>query len=150
MHQIKYQGKKQLARYMGSVCAPYLDKAVIDACSVVVPVPLHWLRRQKRGYNQAEWFARGLFTEASSPKVHTGILRRLRRTKTQTKLDKSARRGNVAGAFGMTPQGAEIIKGKTIVLVDDVITTGATTVAAAATLLAGGCSGVTVVSFARD
>lgn len=150
MHQIKYQGRKQLARYVGRLCAPFLESAAIDSCSVVVPVPLHWLRRQRRGYNQAEWFARGLFEKTPPSQVHTGILRRLRPTNTQTKLDKSERRSNMAGAFGLTSKGAEVIKGIPVVLVDDVVTTGATTAAAASALLGGGCGRVTVVSFARD
>ncbi|MBN1575541.1 MAG: ComF family protein [Chitinispirillaceae bacterium] len=150
MHHVKYQGKRHLARYMGQVCAPYLDKSITDGVDIVLPVPLHWLRRQQRGYNQAEWFARGLFEDVARPKVHCGILRRVRRTKTQTKLDKSDRRRNVAGAFALTVKGAAAVKGKSLLLVDDVITTGATTAAAAAVLLAGGSGSVTVVSFARD
>ncbi|MBN1309001.1 MAG: ComF family protein [Chitinispirillaceae bacterium] len=150
MHHVKYQGKRRLARDMGRLCAPYLDGNVVGACDFAVPVPLHWLRLRRRGYNQAEWFARGLVGDAARPQVHCGILRRMRRTKTQTRLDKSERRRNVAGAFLLTPEGAEVVKGKRVVLVDDVITTGATVAAAAAALLAGGCSGVTVVSFARD
>ncbi len=150
MQHIKYQGKRRLARHMGRVCAPHLDKSIQETCALAIPIPLHWLRRRQRGYNQAEWFARGLFAQGGRPHVDCGILRRVRRTKTQTKLDKSDRRSNVAGAFALTSAGRAKVAGRAVVLIDDVITTGATTAAAASVLLAGGCSSVTVVSFARD
>jgi ComF family protein len=150
MHHVKYRGVRRLARYLGQVCAPYLDKDIIATHDFAVPVPLHWLRRQRRGYNQAEAFARGLFEDGAGPKVHSGLLRRVRRTQTQTKLDKSDRRMNVAGAFALTPAAMAVVKGKAVLLVDDVITTGATAAAAAKALLDGGCGGVTVVSLARD
>jgi ComF family protein len=150
MHQIKYQGKKSLACYMGTICAPFFRQFDTLAYDVVIPIPLHWMRMHKRGYNQAEWFARGLFGDYNRPCIDCSILRRSHRTRTQTLLDRSDRRRNVADAFELTKGGAAAIRGKKVLLVDDVITTGATTAAAATTLLATGCAMVTVVSFARD
>ena len=151
MHQIKYKGKVKFAFYLGTLCREYYrqPQSAEPEC-MVLPIPLHWLRKQKRGYNQAEWFARGLFCNSSSHVIATDVLKRVRNTRTQTKLDRSQRRRNLTGAFRLTPRGTSRIAGKTVVLVDDVITTGATTAAAATVLLEGGCAGVSVVSFARD
>lgn len=150
MHHVKYQGKKHLARYLGALCASELVKAVPAGFDCAIPIPLHWVRRKKRGYNQAEWFARGLFGPDSGTVVDCTVLRRIRGTKTQTQLDKSERLGNIAGAFALAPGGAALIAGKRVALVDDVVTTGATTASAAQALLAGGCAQVTVISLARD
>jgi ComF family protein len=150
MRHIKYRGKRNLARYMGSLCATHIDKSIIGGIDIVIPVPLHRLRLRKRGYNQAEWFARGLFADTAPGKIAANLLRRTRPTKTQTALDKSYRRGNVAGAFSLAARAAETLHGQRVLLVDDVITTGATVTAAAATLLSGGCADVTVLSLARD
>lgn len=149
MHQIKYQGKRGLAEYVGRLCGSHADMAEY-ANSIVVPIPLHWQRLWKRGYNQAEWFARGLFAGVPGITLTTGILKRVKSTRTQTKLDRSERRSNLSGAFRIAATGAATINGKRVILVDDVITTGATTAAATAVLLENGCRDVQVMSFARD
>ncbi len=149
LHQIKYCGKRKLAEYIGCLCAPFLEQSLISSGSIVIPVPLHRMRLMRRGYNQAEWFARGLFADTSL-RIDSGILRRVRTTRTQTMLDRSTRLRNVSGAFGLTPKGMEVVKGRPVILVDDVVTTGSTTAAATLSLLAGGCGAVTVISFARD
>ncbi len=148
MQHIKYQGKRNLAEYIGRLCGSHLTADEYTG-TVVVPIPLHRQRRRKRGYNQAEWFARGLFADSSAT-VSTTILQRVRSTGTQTKLDRSQRQRNLAGAFSLTREGPAMITGRKVLLVDDVITTGATTMAAATVLLKGGCSEVEVLSFARD
>jgi len=122
----------------------------LRSADYIVPVPLHWLRKYKRGYNQAEWFARGIIGDRNKPVLITSGLYRKRKTRTQVKLDKAERQKNVQGAFGITNSLKQIIKGKDILLVDDVITTGATTAACAETLLEGGCKKVRVLSLARD
>lgn len=149
MQQIKYQGKCNLAEYIGRLCGSHLEADEYTG-AVAVPIPLHRRRRRKRGYNQAEWFARGLFADASACAVTTTVLQRVRSTGTQTKLDRSQRQRNLAGAFSLTREGPAMIAGRKVLLVDDVITTGATTMAAATILLEGGCSDVEVISFARD
>jgi ComF family protein len=150
MHQIKYQGKRGLAFYLGQLCSSFTGQTDVAGASIAVPIPLHRQRRRKRGFNQAEWFARGLFTGQEGITIATDVLKRVRNTKTQTKLDRSQRQINLTGAFTLSPAGAAVVAGKPVVLVDDVITTGATTAAAASVLLAGKAAGVTVVSFARD
>jgi len=151
MHQIKYQGKRHLAYYMGQLCALHGTSSFLNECDMVVPIPLHWLRKQKRGYNQAEWFARGLLSGSNRQSLLAGnVVYRARRTATQTKLDRANRRKNIADAFKLTSHGRSAVKGKSIILVDDVVTTGATTASAASVLLNEGCKKVTVVSFTRD
>jgi ComF family protein len=150
MQHIKYHGKRDLAWYMGTLCASHLDIAMVTGCDIVIPIPLHWIRRKKRGYNQAEWFARGLCANCAPHKIRTDLLARTRSTRTQTNLDKPDRNGNVAGAFALNPHAADILSERHVLLIDDVITTGATTSAATKTLLSGGCSNVTVLSLARD
>lgn len=151
LHHIKYRGKRNLAFYLGQICSTFnLPTGGSDDYDLVVPIPLHWLRKQHRGFNQAEWFARGLFTENTRSVIDTGILRRTRGTGTQTKLDKTARQKNITGAFNVTAPGKAAINGKSILLVDDVVTTGATTAEATSVLLKNGCAKVTVIAFARD
>jgi predicted amidophosphoribosyltransferase len=105
-------------------------------------VPLHPRRRRRRGYDQARELARVVARELELPPV--GGLRRVRSTPAQARLDAALRRANVAGAFA-----AERVAG-TVLLVDDVTTTGATLDAAARALLAGGAAQVFALAVARE
>ncbi|MCI1640111.1 MAG: hypothetical protein LKI42_02410 [Bacteroidales bacterium] len=92
----------------------------------IIPVPLHWTRRWKRGYNQAEIIAAGI-AEKMDTKMDTDILFRTRLTKTQTRLKIEEKERNVSGAFGVNLRKAsKLSSAKHILLVDDVFTTGAT------------------------
>ena len=95
---------------------------------MVIPVPLHWTRKWKRGYNQAEVIARGIAESLGVP-VRTDLLKRCRRTSTQTKMGVDAKRMNVAGAFAATPELTILMEEggiRHLLLVDDVFTTGST------------------------
>jgi ComF family protein len=108
--------------------------------AVVVPVPLHWWRRWRRGFNQSECLAR-----AVASRLHLRCRRWLRRTRAtpmQTALAPSGRRDNVRGAFRATR--AADVRGKTVLLIDDVLTTGSTAHEAARALRAAGASRVVV------
>ena len=122
-HQIKYQGNISAGRYFGRMLGRELGMAewVADV-DMIIPVPLHWKRRWSRGYNQAEIIAQGVSAELGIP-MRTDILKRIRMTQTQTKLEVSEKAENVAGAFAvLTP-----VSGlKHILLIDDVFTTGST------------------------
>ena len=122
--QLKYRRDfacgKHFARMLGQRLAASPLYADVDA---VVPVPLHWTRKWKRGYNQAEIIAREV-AAALGTSCSTGILRRRRRTGTQTLLSGEQKAKNVAGAFRAGYAGPL----RHILLVDDVFTTGATTV----------------------
>jgi ComF family protein len=116
-------------------------REILDGADAAVPVPLHPLRRLFRGFNQAADLAQGL----EIPIVHA--LRRTRNTGSQADLPAARRHANVRGAFRLA-RGANI-RGRCIVLVDDVSTTGATLEACARTLVDGGARDVRALIVAR-
>lgn len=129
-----------------------LQRVTLDSCAanfgasdLLVPMPLHRRRLGQRGYNQALELARPL-ARAWGLRLDTQALHRTRATAAQTDLDAAARRRNVRGAFAALP---ECIRGRRILLLDDVITTGATVREATATLLAAGAVEVRVLAAAR-
>lgn len=111
----------------------------------VVPVPLHRTRLYERGYNQSTMLARGVAAVLEQP-VLENALRRTRPTRSQTRLTQTARWRNVEGAF--TVPDPELVRGRRLVLVDDVLTTGATAVAAAHALKAAGAGALTLATLA--
>lgn len=123
--------------------APALEAVGIDT---VVPVPLHWWRRLERGYNQSEALAEALAARLRRP-CHADWLRRIRHTPSQTQSTGGARKENLKGAFrARLPVAAH---GQTILLVDDVLTTGSTANEAARALRAAGAGRVVVAVLAR-
>lgn len=121
-YQIKYHGNISAGRYFGHMLGVQLRKAQWSSdIDVVIPVPLHWRRRWSRGYNQAEIIASQVASALGVP-MRTDLLKRLRYTDTQTRLDLAGKARNVEGAFS-----ASFSEGiRHILLVDDVFTTGAT------------------------
>jgi ComF family protein len=113
---------------------------------VLVPVPLHWLRRWQRGYNQSDALCRGLATTLRVP-YHPSWLWRVRHTPRQASQTPAQRKTNVRGAFRL--RSGVPIKGRAVLLVDDVMTTGATASEAARALRAGGAARVVVAVLAR-
>ncbi|MBD3421244.1 MAG: hypothetical protein GF398_14095 [Chitinivibrionales bacterium] len=150
MHEIKYQDKKSLARSMGALAAGMLGDSSFSSIQAIVPVPLFFLRLMKRGYNQSLQIAHGLTSALPNPPpLLASALRRVRHTRTQTKLDKAQRGKNLHNAFQVSQKLKPQLKAKHVLLVDDVITTGATTSECTRVLLQAGCSKVTVFSLAR-
>ena len=143
IHLFKYSGMKPLARPL----AEYLERAlsVDDRFDVVVPVPLHWRKKMDRGFNQSELLAKYLAKRRQIPVMNA--LRRKRTTAAQASLAIAGRRRNVAGAFTARPKAN--LAGKRILLIDDVMTTGATASACAAALKRGGAKSVSLVTLAR-
>jgi ComF family protein len=123
---------------------PSIEHAV-DASDVIVPVPLSTARLQDRGYNQALEICKHLH----SAKTENTLLLRVKDTRTQSSLSKSERLKNMQHAFAVEPLRAKELQGKRVVLVDDVMTSGATLFAAAATLRQAGATHITAVVFAR-
>lgn len=126
-HQLKYHGNIRLGRYFGRMLGYCLAGTEwFRDVDLVIPVPLHWSRRLKRGYNQAEVIGRTIAMSLNT-ETRTDLIRRKRRTATQTRLDIEQKRKNVAGAFEVTETAAGLsTEYRHILLVDDVFTTGAT------------------------
>lgn len=140
----------QLGRYL-ALLAPTLE--IVNHSPLIVPVPLHRSRKRERGYNQAELLAQGLRLElkksmgSSAPRLATRVLTRRRPTPPQSGLRPDARRENVRGVFRV--ERPERIRGRSVLLVDDVMTTGATVSACAAALKQAGAQEVAVLTLAR-
>jgi ComF family protein len=113
---------------------------------LIVPVPLYRARLWRRRYNQSAVLARAI-GEISGLACDTRVLRRIRPTRTQVGLTHSQRLRNVAGAFEVDPKAAALLSGTHVILVDDVITTGATANACAKALLKAGAAQIDVLSF---
>ena len=115
---------------------------------LIVPVPLHRWRQAGRAFNQSELLARGLGRSLGLP-VATGVLLRTRRTRAQSGLDAVGRRRNVRGAFRCRPGRAALLQGRSLALVDDVLTTGTTLAECCRTLQRAGAGGISVWVAAR-
>ena len=149
LHQVKYRGKKHLAFDYTIKFAKFIPVEVLAGIDALVALPLHPSRQEKRGYNQSHWIAAGIAYCYPQLPVLEGVIRRVRKTKSQATLDRRHRRANVDGAFAVGPSAMKV-NGRKVLLVDDVVTTGATTGAAAEVLLGAGCEQVRVFSLARD
>jgi len=113
-----------------------------------VPVPLHWRRRLRRGYDHAWLLARHACVQSGLPRP-VAALRRVRHAPPQSTLPASLRAANVRAAFAVRASAVAQINGREVILVDDVVTTGATLAAATRALLAAGATSVTGVAIAR-
>jgi competence protein ComFC len=148
LRRLKYEGKDYLAAPLGALLAEdWAGRPDYTRVERVVPVPLHFWRRRARGYNQAELLARSFCGWTGLP-LDAGALGRRRATKSQTDLDRDARRENVRDAFEV--RRAEGVAGKNILLIDDVCTTGATLDACARALRRAGAKRVLAMTVARQ
>jgi ComF family protein len=148
IHGLKYDGMTDvgvaLGRRAGRVLRPRWQGS---EPTLIVPVPLHRSRRRERGYNQAEYICRG-FSSALQVPVSTEVLLRGRYTSSQTHLDHAERAENVRGAFEVPARASSRLKGARVLLVDDVMTTGATMSEASRALHEGGAAAVTACALA--
>lgn len=144
---LKYQGRRDslvtLAGWMSAAGADLLADA-----DLITPVPLHYFRLIRRGFNQSGWLAAAL-SRTSGVRLSVDALKRVRATPIQGNLSADARRRNVQGAFRVRGSRIKLVKGRRIVLIDDVLTTGATAEACARTLKRAGAACVDVITLAR-
>ncbi len=148
MLALKYQDRTALA----TIAAPLLRRAggsLLDAPGAcLVPVPLHWSRLVWRGFNQAALLADELH-KISGIAVDKHALARVRRTPPQQGLDRAGRQANIRKAFAVRASAQARLAGRPVILVDDVVTSGATAAACAKVLLKAGAASVDILALAR-
>jgi ComF family protein len=147
VHALKYQDRTDRAPSMGRWMAR-AGRELLEDADVLVPVPLHWRRGWSRRYNQSGALAR-IIERQTGVAVAAEALRRIRRTEQQIGLSRPQRASNVQGAFKVAPDRQHLIAGRRVVLIDDVLTSGATVDACARALLRAKAAAVDVLVFAR-
>lgn len=132
IHHLKYSGMKDLGVFLGQHLAGYVKLEIDEqlkknntSYDFIIPVPLHKTKVRERGYNQSEFIVKGLSESLNIPFLFEAITRKIY-TKSQTKLTLLERQKNILGAFALNENYRGELKDKNIILLDDVITTGAT------------------------
>ena len=147
IHQMKYSQMKNLARFFGKTAGEMLASCLNkDDFQIILSLPLHKVRQRERGYNQSEWIGAGLSEWTGIP-ILSKILLRKKYTQTQTGLSGEARQENVSDAFEV--RHPERVRNLSVLIVDDVVTTGATMNACARSLKEAGAALVFGLALAR-
>jgi len=147
VHRLKYNDRLELARALGPMMAR-AGAELLETADVIVPVPLHRWRLWRRRFNQAMALASAISARSGIP-CDPFLLTRVKHTQRQVGLTKAQRRENLQGAFRVSGHAKARLRGKRVLLVDDVLTTGSTANAASRALLRGGAASVDVLAFAR-
>ncbi|WP_024509507.1 ComF family protein [Bradyrhizobium sp. ARR65] len=147
VHALKYQDRTDLAPTMGRWMAP-AGRELLAGADMLIPVPLHWRRAWSRRYNQSGALAQ-VIARQSRVKLRGDLLLRVRATEQQVGLSRAQRASNVQGAFEVSPDRRPEIAGRRVILVDDVLTSGATLDACARAFLRAKAAQVDVLVFAR-
>jgi ComF family protein len=147
VHALKYDGELRLVAPLAELMAARWRRASVGG-EILVPVPIHAERRRQRGFDQAELLARGVGERLGLRVVCA--LERAARTTAQHQLGRRARQKNVSQAFGVAPRHAGEISGRWLVLVDDVVTSGATLAGCARGLYEAGAFAVSALTLARE
>ena len=147
VHALKYGDRLDLAPMMGRWIAT-AGRELLDEADALVPVPLHWRRLWARRFNQSAMLAAAVSKESGVP-IATAALKRVRATAQQVGLSRTERAANIQGAFRVPEEGKAAVAGRRLVLVDDVLTSGATVEGCARALLRAGAANVDVLIFAR-
>ena len=145
--RLKYTDQTQLAAVYGTWLAKF-GRELIERSDMIVPVPLHYWRFVGRRYNQSALLADALAKHCGLAVIPDGI-KRIRATQPQPGLTRKQREDNVRGAFAVHPKHVGALKGKNILLIDDVMTTSATVSQCAKTLIKAGALQVNVLTLAR-
>ncbi|WP_425330044.1 ComF family protein [Terrirubrum flagellatum] len=146
-HRQKYGDQLHLAVTMGTMMAA-AGRELLAEADAILPIPLHRFRLWTRRYNQAALLAR-MVAKSSGKSLLLDALIRVRRTRPQVGLTRAERAANLAGAFKVPADRRPAVEGRRLLLIDDVLTTGATVSAAARALRRAGAAGVDVLTFAR-
>jgi ComF family protein len=148
IHKFKYGHQPYLARILAKfMLIAFHSSECFSGIDMIVPVPCHWSRRLGRGYDHVQLLARE-FSAASGIAYNDKLLVKNRRTPPQARLSRERRLKNLADAFSIKDELQ--VRGKSVLLIDDVCTTGATLSACAKTLLSAGAYSVTGLCTARD
>lgn len=149
--RMKFQGRSEIARTLAPLIAPVLvATAVVADATFIAPIPLHWTRRLRRGFDQTQLLLRHAVSVAKPPAPVTSLLTRVRATEYQSRTgDVRGRQKNLAGALRVAPRWRDKLDGSNVILFDDVVTTGATMAAAARALRRAGAKRVVGVALAR-
>ena len=146
IHQLKYRGKTEIGVKLGTMYGKELrEQKDYDSVDVILPVPLHKSKELQRGFNQVDFFCEGLSQSMSLPWLKNVLVRK-RKTETQTHKTRFERWKNVGDVFSITDE--DKIRGKHVLLADDVITTGSTLEACAHAILTVEGTSVSVVTIA--
>jgi competence protein ComFC len=147
VHQMKYSQMKNLARHFGKTAGKVLTSHLnSEVFQLMLPIPLHKVRQRERGYNQSERVCEGLYESLAIP-IQKDILVRKRYTRTQTDLSAEERQDNMRDVFRV--RRPERIKSKSVLIVDDVVTTGSTMNSCAKVLKEAGARTVVCIALAR-
>lgn len=148
VHSLKYDAitffGEELGRRIGALLKQEAD---VQTIHIILPVPLHRLKLRERGYNQSDYLCRGISAELGRP-TELSLIQRCKNTVTQTHLNAEERRKNVGNAFEIHSARHAFVEGKTLLVVDDVITTGSTIQAMARVLKDAGAAKVVAASAA--
>lgn len=148
VHALKYGDRLDLAPMMGRWIG-HAGREILAEADALVPVPLHWRRQWARRFNQSAMLAASVSAETGVPVVAAGALKRVKATVQQVGLSRTERASNIQGAFKVPASGKAAVAGRRLVLIDDVLTSGATVDGCARALNRAGAANVDVLVFAR-
>ena len=153
IHQFKYRRHLTCGKLLGQMLAEHLKHCEQDddawrAPDLLIPAPMHWLKRWQRGFNQAEFLAQHVARELHIP-LASGIVKRTHKTPAQKELTRAERQQNLRKAFALSEKNRVYIKGKRIAIIDDVVTTTATVRELSQLLIKAGAKEVQVWALAR-
>jgi len=147
VHALKYDGERRLVEPLAELMAARWRRAGVGG-ELLVPVPVHAQKRRDRGFDQAELLARGVGEKLGLPMIYA--LQRSARTTAQHQLGRRARQSNVQGAFEVAPRHIGDVRSRWVILVDDVVTSGATLSGCARALYEAGAFAVSALTLARE
>lgn len=145
IHHFKYNDMPKLARHIGEYIGRLIPEIDYD---YLIPIPLHSTRFAERGFNQSEMLSEGIAKKTKVTCAPNKWFKRIKQTPTQTGLSLDEREENMRGAFALTKKGKENLQGKRVLIVDDVMTTGATLASAVETMLEVNPTKIGVLAFA--